>query len=167
MIELKTLAGLVALIFGITLFPFMRGLIRRLWRPRRRRARHVSISRKAGGMSIEQKTKERMRENAILLVNALWHTVRLELRRSKYCVMSVAVVQALLNDSTGEVCNMPELRIAAANEAGASATLDRQKKRASGEVECETCGYKLYDHPELAGRAKGLRITCDGKKVKL
>jgi hypothetical protein len=135
-------------------------------------------------MSIEQKTKERMRENAILLVNALWHTVRLELRRSKYCVMSVAVVQALLNDSTGEVCNMPELRIAAANEAGASATLDRQKKRvvfrrrfaigdvddftrASGEVECETCGYKLYDHPELAGRAKGLRITCDGKKVKL
>jgi hypothetical protein len=36
MIELKTLAGLVALIFGITLFPFMRGLIR-LFRVRRLR----------------------------------------------------------------------------------------------------------------------------------
>jgi hypothetical protein len=39
--------------------------------------------------------------------------------------------------------------------------------RASGEVECPTCGYKLYDHPSLDGRAKGLRMTCDGKKVKL
>lgn len=135
-------------------------------------------------MTVDARAQERRRESAQLLLNALWHQVRLELRRSGFCVFGSLLVQALLNEATGEVCNLPELRLGATTEARATATLDRKKKlvvfrrlfeigdpddfmRASGEVICETCGYQLFDHPELKGRAKGLRMTCDGKKVKL
>lgn len=41
-------------------------------------------------------------------------------------------------------------------------------ERYSGEAECQVCGLKYYDHPELIdGPANGLHVTCRGKLVKL
>lgn len=126
---------------------------------------------------------ESMRKQAQALLVNFWHSVRLEMRRAGFCATRLALVETLLKDATGE-SDLVSLRAAAGGEATATVTLDRDNGRvifrrlfpsgdlndfthAGGDVVCPTCGYKYYDHPSLNGQAKGLRMLCDGKKVKV